>query len=169
MNKEQKMKTTIQKLHILTIVAVAAAVMISATASAAVQEPIVFPAKGQSAEQTEQDKFSCYTWSKGQSGFDPMRTPTATAPAPETKGGVIKGAAGGAIAGVAIGAIAGNAGKGAAIGAASGGLIGGARRHQSDREQKKYTQDQSAGYEQQRGTYNRAWSACMEGKGYTVK
>lgn len=162
------MKTTIQKLHILTVVAVAATVMISTTASAA-QEPIVFPAKGQSAEQTEQDKFACYTWSKGQSGFDPMRTPTATAPAPESKGGTLKGAAGGAIAGVAIGAIAGNAGKGAAIGAASGGLIGGARKHYSNKEQQKYAQEQSAGYEQQRTTYNRAWSACMEGKGYTVK
>jgi hypothetical protein len=70
---------------------------------------------------------------------------------------------------VAIGAIAGNAGKGAAIGAASGGLIGGARKAKSQKEQQQYAQQQAAGYEQRRANYTRAWSACMEGKGYTVK
>ena len=162
------MTPTRKKLCILTVVAATAAVMISATASAA-QEPIVFPAKGQSAEQTDQEKYTCYTWAKGQSGFDPMQVPTATTPPSETKGGALKGAARGAIAGVAIGAITGNAGKGAAIGAASGGIVGGARRRQSNKEQQKQAKEQSAGYEQQRSNYNRAWSACMEGKGYTVK
>ena len=70
---------------------------------------------------------------------------------------------------MAIGAVAGNAGKGAAIGAASGGIIGGARKSKSNKEQEQYTQEQAAGYEQKRTTYNRAWGACMEGKGYTVK
>ena len=133
--------------RILTVCMVAA--IMAATAHAA-QEPIVFPAKGQT-------------------GFDPMQAPTATAPPPEKKGGVVKGAAGGALAGVAIGAIAGNAGKGAAIGAASGGIIGGARKAKSNKEQEQYAQGQAAGYDQKRSTYNRAWGACMEGKGYTVK
>jgi len=152
--------------RILTVCMVAA--IMAATAHAA-QEPIVFPAKGQSAEQTEKDKYSCYSWAKGQTGFDPMQAPTATAPPPEKKGGAVKGAAGGALAGVAIGAIAGNAGKGAAIGAASGGIIGGARKAKSNKAQEQYAQDQAAGYDQKRSTYNRAWGACMEGKGYTVK
>ena len=136
------------------------AAIMAATAHAA-QEPIVFPAKGQSADQTEKDKYSCYSWAKGQTGFDPMQAPTATAPPPEKKGGVVKGAAGGAIAG--------DAGKGAAIGAASGGIIGDARRAKSNKEQEQYAQGQAAGYDQKRSTYNRAWGACMEGKGYTVK
>ena len=142
---------------------------IMAASAHAAQEPIVFPAKGQSAEQTDKDKYSCYSWAKGQTGFDPMQAPTATAPPPEKKGGAVKGAAKGAVAGVAIGAIAGNAGKGAAIGAASGGIIGGARKAKSNKEQEQYAQDQAAGYDQRRSTYNRAWGACMEGKGYTVK
>jgi hypothetical protein len=118
----------------------------------------------------EQDRFSCYQWAKGQTGFDPMQAPTAAAPSPEEKqGGVLRGAAGGAAAGAAIGAIAGDAGTGAAIGAASGGMIGGARRHRGEQAQQEAAQQQTAAYEEQRTTYNRAWSACMEGKGYTVK
>jgi predicted lipid-binding transport protein (Tim44 family) len=141
----------------------------SAAVAYAAQEPIVFPAKGQSNEKMESDKYSCYTWAKGQTGFDPMQAPTATAPPPPTKGGAVKGAAGGALAGAAIGAIAGDAGKGAAIGAASGGIVGGARKQRSNKEQEQYAQQQAAGYDQKRSEYNRAWGACMEGKGYTVK
>jgi hypothetical protein len=148
-------------------VAVAAAVISSVPASA--QEPIVFPAKGQSKEQTEQDKYSCYSWAKGQTGFDPMQVPTATSAQPEKRGGALRGAAGGAAMGAAVGAIAGDAGKGAAIGAASGGIIGGARRRQSEKEQQQWAQEQSANYNNRRSEYNRAWGACMEGKGYTVK
>ena len=129
----------------------------------------VFPAKGQSNDQMEKDKYACYEWAKGQTGFDPMKRPTATSAAPEERGGVVGGAARGALIGVAAGAIAGDAGKGAAIGAASGGLIGGMRRRQSHREQDQWAQDQSAQYSARRGEYNRAWGACLEGKGYTVK
>ena len=157
-----------KKASIVTLAVSTVALLTTATVYAA-QEPIVFPAKGQSSEQTEKDKYSCYSWAKGQTGFDPMQAPTATAPPPEKKGGVVKGAAVGALAGVAIGAVAGNAGKGAAIGAASGGIVGGARKSKSNKEQEQYTQEQAAGYEQKRTTYNRAWGACMEGKGYTVK
>ncbi len=135
----------------------------------AAQEPIVFPSKGQSNKKMEQDKYSCYEWAKGQTGFDPMQVPTATSPPPEKKGGVMRGAAGGAAIGAIGGAIAGDAGKGAAIGAATGGVIGGVRRHRSEQDQEKWAQQQASNYDQRRSTYNRAWGACMEGKGYTVK
>ena len=149
--------------------AVSVAAAISAVTAFAQQEPIVYPAKGQNVERMENDKYSCYQWAKGQTGFDPMQAPTATAPPPQKKGGAVRGAAGGAALGAAAGAIAGDAGKGAAIGAASGGIIGGARRARSQKQQEQYAQQQAAGYEQQRNGYNRAWGACMEGRGYTVK
>jgi len=151
------------------VAAVTVSALITADAVDAGQDPYVYPTKGQSSSKMEQDKYSCYQWAKGQTGFDPMQAPTATAPPPQTKGGALRGAAGGAAVGAAVGAIAGDAGKGAAIGAASGGIIGGARRQKSMREQEQYAQDQAAGYEQRRGEYNRAWGACMEGRGYTVK
>ena len=163
------MTPTGEKFSIYILAACTAAVVMAATAYAAAQDPIVFPAKGQSNQQTDSDKYACYTWAKGQTGFDPMQAPTATAPPPSTKGGAVRGAAGGAAVGAAVGAISGNAGKGAAIGAASGGIIGGARRQKSNKEQQQYAQQQAAGYAQHRSNYNRAWGACMEGKGYTVK
>jgi hypothetical protein len=140
------------------------------------QEVIVYPAKGQSAEQTEKDKYECYAWAKNSSGFDPMAAPTAqTAPPTKEKqvGGVGKGAVGGGLAGLAVGALAGNAKKGAAIGAGSGALIGGMRRHdQKQREtntRQQWEQQEVADYSQNRNNYNRAYSACLEGRGYTVR
>jgi hypothetical protein len=157
-------------LHVTGIfAAVSVMAAMSVVTAFAQQEPIVFPARGQSADMMEQDKYSCYQWAKGQTGFDPMQAPSATAPPPQKKGGAVRGAAGGAAVGAAAGAIAGDAGKGAAIGAASGGIIGWARRARSQKQQEQYAQQQAAGYEQQRNVYNRAWGACMEGKGYTVK
>ncbi|MGB3095767.1 MAG: glycine zipper family protein [Candidatus Deferrimicrobiaceae bacterium] len=140
------------------------------------QDLIVYPGKGQSKQQQEKDEYECYNWAKGQSKFDPMATPTATAPPPAQEapvGGVGRGAARGAVGGLAIGAIAGDAGKGAAIGAASGALIGGMRRRdqraREEQKQEQYAQDQTANYQQGRSNYNRAYSACLDGRGYTVK
>ena len=139
-------------------------------------ELIIYPSKNQSNEQMEKDKFQCYTWAKGQTGFDPMQRATTTTAPPQQgakKGGVVKGAAGGALVGVAAGAIAGNAGKGAAIGASSGALVGGMRRRNQRKKQKKAEQDwanrEVAIYEARRNEYNRAYSACLEGRGYTVR
>jgi hypothetical protein len=64
-------------------------------------------------------------------------------------------------------------GKGAAIGAASGALFGGMRRRDQAIRQEKAREDwarqQTAQYSRKRDTYNRAYAACLEGKGYTVK
>ena len=77
------------------------------------QELIVFPAKGQSQQQMERDKFDCYSWAKQQSGFDPMQTQAPTQPSPSqpppgaSPGSVVRGGAGGAALGAAVGGIAG--------------------------------------------------------------
>ena len=140
------------------------------------QDPIIYPNKGQSVEQQEKDKSECYMWAKQQTGFDPMQTPTATAPPPgqeAPQGGIGRGAARGALVGVTAGAIAGDAGKGAAIGAASGALVGGMRRQDQQRQQQQaqqqWEQEQAANYANQSNNYNRAYGACLEGRGYTVK
>lgn len=145
-------------------------------AALAQQDLIVFPSKGQSQEQTEKDKYACYEWAKQQTGLDPMAQPKATAPPPEQEApqsSVVRGAARGALVGVAVGAIAGDSGKGAAIGAASGGLMGGMRKRdqvrQQEQAQEQWAQEQAAQYTQKRSEYNRAYAACLEGKGYTVK
>jgi hypothetical protein len=140
------------------------------------QELIIYPAKGQSAEQQEKDKFECYSFAKGQSGFDPMALPTASAPPPTKEapeGGAGRGAVRGALGGAAIGYLTGDTKQGAKIGAAGGGLLGGMRRHdqkaREDYNRQQWEQQQVQQYSQNRNNYNRAFSACMEGRGYTVR
>ena len=95
--------------------------------------------------------------------------PTATSARPQTQGSVVGGAARGALLGTAVGAIAGDTGRGAAIGAASGGMIGGMRRADSRRQQDDWAREQAAIHQQNRDNFNRAFTACMEGRGYTVR
>ena len=132
----------------------------------------VYPAKGQSKQQQKVDEFECYKWAVEQSGIDPLNLPKVEAPPPQTgpTGGAVKGAAKGAAAGAAIGAIAGDAGKGAAIGAAAGGMRGISQGKQAQAQQNKATQDNAANAEKAMiESYNKAFSVCIEGKGYTVK
>jgi len=160
-----------------TIYAMAFMILLSfVSGSVLAQDLIIYPNKGQSQQQLEKDKFECYSWAKQKTGFDPMEVPKATAPPPQQgaqQGGLVRGAARGATVGVAAGAIAGDAGKGAAIGAASGALIGGMRRRDQQRQQEQaqqqWAQEQTAAYTQRRNNYNRAYGACLEGRGYTVK
>jgi hypothetical protein len=143
------------------------------------QEVIVYPAKGQSEDQMEQDKFQCYSWAKKETGFDPMEIPKATAPPPKTeapKGGAGRGAVAGAATGAIVGGIAKGkkgAGRGAVIGGGSGALLGGMRRESQRKEEEQarnqWEREQGNAYMQKRNTYNRAYGACLEGKGYTVK
>src|SRR3954466_12451971 len=84
-------------------------------------QQVVFPAKGQSADQQKQDEGACHTWAVQQTGFDPANPPAAAAPAAPpttatgtTPGAGARGAARGAVVG---GVIADDAGTGAAVGA----------------------------------------------------
>jgi len=144
----------------------------------------VFPAKNQGAQQQSHDETACFGWAKTQTGIDPMAIKpqvASSAPAkPATdpaSGQVARGAARGAVAGTAIGAVAGDTGKGAAIGATAGALGGisnrSRARQQADQQQQQASAQQQeqahASVQQQKATYNRAFGACMEGKGYTVK
>ena len=140
------------------------------------QELVIYPAKGQSAQQMEKDKAECYSWAKAQSGFDPMQPPSPTTAPPqqtEPRSGAVRGAVRGALLGTAVGAITGDVGKGAAIGAASGGLLGGMRRRDQEAQQRaakeQWARQEASQYQQKRASYLKAFSACMEGRGYTVK
>jgi len=155
-------------------VAVALAVALAGPASA--QGPYVYPEKGQSPEQQNADEGACMAWAKQQTGFDPMRTPPPSQAAPQQKstvGGAARGALGGAALGAIGGAIAGDAGEGAAIGAVTGTLFGGARTHrensQSQQQAQQQAQQQQQAYQYAQSEFNRAFGACMAGRGYTVR
>ncbi len=151
------------------LIAIVAAILMSA-ASAFAQNLFVYPQKGQSKQQQEKDEFECHKWAKDKTGFDPMAQPSSPAgAAPAPKGGALRGAAKGAAVGAIGGAIAGDAGKGAAIGAGVGGAGGALRQRGQVRQQQQAQQAEASAQNAQRSQYQRAYSACLEGRGYTVK
>ncbi len=132
----------------------------------------VFPAKSQDKKTQDADEMACYKWAKEESGVDPLN-PTDVKAAKVDKsadGTAVVGAAGGAAAGAAIGAIAGDAGKGAAIGAVVGGLRGRRAKVLGDAKQQQQNEAAAAAKEKEMmDNFIKAFSACMEAKGYTVK
>ena len=140
--------------------------------AAAPSAPVIYPAKGQSPEKQQKDKTECYAWATQQTGYDPVAEAQAqqgqAAPAQ-------KGEARSAVpprvraAGAAIGAVAGDAGKGAAVGATAGGVGGGAKKKKEAAAQQQAASEQQAAAAQRLAGYQKAFGACMEGRGYTVK
>lgn len=130
-----------------------AALLLSACASTEPARPTItaYPAKGQSPEQQARDSNDCQFWAKQQTGYDPGLDTAKAAGV-----GLAVGALTGAAAGAAIGAASGRgAGSGAAVGAVVGGVGGTAV-------------GAGYGYTKNRDGYNQAYSACMQGRGYTV-
>ena len=128
----------------------------------------VYPGKGQTIEQQEQDEFACYKWAKEQTGFDPAQ-PVQQAAAPPPQGREVgRTAARGAAVGAIGGAIGGDAGKGAAIGAGVGAAVGAGRRRQAEQQQQAAQQQARQQQDASIKGYTRAFSACMTARGYTV-
>jgi hypothetical protein len=153
--------------RILAAVMVGAFIVVS-TGLAVAAEQFVFPKSGQTKEQQEQDEFTCYKWAKGQTGFDPNK-PVEQAAATAPKGGAVSGAAKGAAVGAVGGAIGGDAGKGAAVGAGVGAAAGAHKRRKGEKQQEAAQQQAAKQQEASVEGYQRAFGACMEGKGYSVK
>ncbi|MPW19000.1 glycine zipper family protein [Paraburkholderia sp. CNPSo 3157] len=147
-----------------------AALLLADVASA--QQPIFYPAKGQSQQKQANDMSQCESWATQNTGVNPAVLAQNSAnqpPPPQQSGQRLRGAAGGAATGAAIGAIAGDAGKGAAAGAIAGTVVGGSRQRRqaaAAQEQQQAAQQQTS---QQMATWNRALAACMNGRGYTVQ
>ena len=138
--------------------------------SFALAQQYVYPAKGQSPEQQNNDEAACYSWAVQQSGYDPSRPPpTQAAPQPQTTatgttpGAGLRGAARGAIVGEVVG---GDAGTGAAAGAVA---ARGQSRRQNAAAGQQAQQQQSAATQQQQASFGKARAACLEGRGYSVK
>lgn len=125
---------------------------------------VIYPAKGQSARQQDKDKYHCYEWAKGQTGVDPAQSPRpATGSLPNQSGRSAGAMVRSAAMGAAVGELADHeAGRGAALGVLGGRLSERAR----ERQALQATQQQAA---QRRTSYERAFAACMEGRGYVIK
>ncbi|KXX67870.1 glycine zipper family protein [Flammeovirga sp. SJP92] len=132
----------------------------------------VFPSDGQDQATLDADEMACYKWAIEQTGYDPMNPTKIEAKQADTSadGSMVVGAAGGAAAGAAIGAIAGDAGKGAAIGSVVGGLKGRRAKVYGDAAEQAHHNETAAQQEKAlKDNFNKAFTACMSGKGYTVQ
>lgn len=158
----------------MALIAIIATCVLAPGSSWAQSQMYIYPAKGQSQQQQDKDRYECHTWAVQQSGFDPSTASAANPnqydPQPSSsRGQVLRGAGRGAAMGAVGGAIAGDAGTGAAAGAAMGGMAGGIRRRQERKQQAAAQQQQQAqGQQSQVAAYQRAMAACLQGRGYTV-
>ena len=138
-----------------------------------------YPTQGQSAAQQDRDKYECNDWAVKQSGFDPsapsvpphLRVVVSAGPPSGA------GAAAGAVAGAAVGAAVSRpweSGQGALAGAVAGAVLGSvaesaAAEHAREQAAANATYARAAALEQQASGYRRAMSACLEGRGYSVR
>jgi len=122
------------------------------------QQQFVYPQKGQSQQQQDIDTAECTRWAKAQSGVDP-NAPKQQEQVGSHARGAAGGAARGAAVGAAVGAIGGDAGKGAGAGAVVGGVAG----------RRRSKMQKGAAEAETTDSYQRAFAACMEGRGYSVK
>lgn len=69
------------------------------------------------------------------------------------------------------GKVFGNSSKTTKRSAAAGAVVGGAKQNSMNKKQpqEKAQWDEVNNYNAQRNEYNRAYSACLEGRGYSVK
>src|ERR1700689_2091169 len=95
------------------------------------QKVFVYPANGQSPEQTDRDRYECHNWAVQQTGVDPSRADAnpyarvVVQPATPPGSGAVAGLIGGAIIGSII-AGPRAAGAGLILGGATGAVIGSA-------------------------------------------
>ncbi|WP_417514581.1 glycine zipper family protein [Marinobacter sp.] len=146
--------------------------LLGATHQALAQELFIYPDKGQSSDQQAKDKLDCSNWAKTNTGYDPANPATGSVALSEPEqqaGGAVHGAAGGA----AFGAIAGDSSEAARRGAVAGAVVGGLRQRRANREAEAEHQQEEqqlvAQSTAKKDDFNRAYAACLEGRGYTVK
>lgn len=164
------------KKNIRTFVAVVTVFAATPPSGAAASDLFIYPTEGQSAEQQQKDRYECHVWASEQTGFDPS-LPAKGLPQPPAGGGTQSNIGGnlvgGAALGTAIGAIAGkDIAESAAIGAGANILRSQLKTKRSQKKaQKAYEADialNQAHVAAKRADYDRARSACLTGRGYTV-
>lgn len=140
-----------------------------------------YPLRNQTEQQQDRDQYQCYLWAKKQTGFDPSAPELAphqrvrVVPDPEAGSDTAASAVAGAIIGSMIGGHHDGV-DGAIAGAMAGAMIGAnadaARQQQAEQLQHYYdrqTAQQRVMLERQAANYRRALTACLEGRGYSVR
>ena len=135
--------------------------------SARAQDVFVYPTRNQTDEQMARDKEECHDWAVKQTGVDPVTMAAQQSASAQQGGG--GGAAGGAAMGAARGAMSGDAAAGAARGVGIGRLVHAIRARKQMEEQQDAQAKQQQERQAQLQKYDRAFGACLTGRGYTVQ
>ncbi len=137
-----------------------------------------YPNQGQTQQQQDRDQYECHLWAVQQTGFDPTQhgLPANTHPVVVPAQSPGQKVAAGAVVGAVIGAaIAGprDAGKGAVLGAMAGSVAGSAAaandQAEADAANAANARRGGARYEREAAEYRRAMTACLTGRGYSVR
>lgn len=143
----------------------------------------VYAAHGQTDKQLDRDRYECHNWAVAQTHYNPsdphlaphQQVQVVAVPDPAPPHDTVVGAMAGAMIGAAIGSPHDSA-QGAVVGAIAGGAMGAASDSARQKQAQRATgqasaaaQAERARLEQQASDYRRAISACLEGRGYTVK
>ena len=145
-------------------------VVVLLSASVACAEPVAYPMKGQSSDQQNRDEFECHQSAQKDTGVDPvaLAEQTTGSSSSGSKSGV-----GSALPSAGIGAMRGaadgDAGAGALHGAGMGRLISVIRSRRQMEKQQDAAATQSADVRAQLAKYDQSYSACLTGRGYSVK
>ncbi len=136
-----------------------------------------YPQNGQSADQQSRDRYECSLWAVQQTGFDPSAPNVppeyrVVASGPPRGTGTAIGAIAGAVIGAAI-SPDWDRGAGAVFGGLTGAMIGSAsdaqRAQDNEMQMSAQEQQQAAAMAEKASDYRRALSACLSGRGYSVK
>ena len=150
----------------IAVYAVAPGLVVVGPGRPAAQDLFVYPAKGQSEEQSGRDKEECHAWAVTQTGVDPEKLAAeATTPPASGAGGGLEGAG----IGAARGAMSGDAGAGAIRGIGIGRLVRAVRARRQMEEQHQTATQSHEQRQAQLQKYDRAYTACLTGRGYTVQ
>ncbi|MFO1401866.1 MAG: glycine zipper 2TM domain-containing protein [Steroidobacteraceae bacterium] len=138
---------------------------------------IAYPQRGQDEAQLDRDRYECHLWAVRQSRFDPSAPGipepyrVRVEPGPPPGAATVAGAIAGAVVGAAVSGRH-DEGAGAVVGAVAGGAIGAASeqdRAERSRQAEARGTRRLQSYADAAAAYRRAISACLEGRGYTIR
>jgi hypothetical protein len=134
-----------------------AAVFVCGTTETIGAEMFAYPKNGQSHELQQADQQAGEAWADQQAGSSSPSAESSSSQE-QRQGGPLRGE----MRGRMIGEAAGNS----SAGAMGGGMAGMIRRRM---EQKRHEEQSGSGYQGSTDAHDRAYKACMEGRGYTVE
>lgn len=164
------------------LVSIAAGCLLCSAAAYAQEQSVavslglfVYPSGNQAAEQQTKDEQECYAWSKNTTGIDPKNPPASQRPATAPQVDTASAAGSTAVKSAARNVLIANATdndweEAAAIGLVFGGARGANNaRRRNEQAQREATAKQQQQSDQQVQQFKNAFSACIEGRGYTIR